>query len=446
MRTALAAPATRLQLVMSRRKALTVAGTLVAGAGAVLLTGCGSPAAGASARSDISWLYWGTTQEVATNKELIAMFEKAYPRYAIAPNLIPGGGQQLVEKLQILVGGGQGPDVFQCAPLFMPWAALNGFYEPLGPFVKSSNIQMSDYVPATIDAATFNGKLYALPYLVNYFGIFYNKTLFAKLHVPYPKVGWKWSDFLATAEAITHAGGKHNSWGVYPGDLSINGMLPWIWMNGGAVFDNDANPTRSTMSDPATVAAIQWHADWALKHKVAPVPANISGQADPFLSGNVGMLIQEVGGMAGLSQQIKDFDWDFAPLPAGVKGAVNIAGSAYEGVYSHSPRKKEAWDFVSWYDGAGGLPLLTKMGHGIPPLKSLFGTFLKMPGYPKSKQLMLDQLSTLRPMPKSPVFATAQASVYNNLLLEVFNGLSSAQAACAKIDAQVNALLTKANA
>lgn len=429
---------------VSRRRILGISGALMASAGASALVGCGGVAGSAAGRSDISWLFWGSTSEVTANRKLIASFQSAYPKYGVAPNVIPGGGQQLVEKLQILAGGGQGPDVFQSAPLFMPWASLNGFFAPLDPFIKASNVRIADYVPATIRAATFNGSVYALPYLVNYFGVFYNKAIFDKAHVAYPKPGWTWQDFLSTAQAIASNGsGKTGYWGVYPGDLSINGMLPWIWMNGGTVFDNDAHPTRSTMSDPRTVAAIQWHADWALKHKVAPVPANISGEADPFLAGTVGMLIQEIGGMAGLSQQIKTFEWDFAPLPVGVKGSVNIAGSAYEGIYSHSHLKEEAWKFVSWYCGSGGLPLLTKLGHGVPPLKSLFKTFLNMPGYPKSKQLMLDQLHYLRPMPKSTVFAAAQVTVYNNNLMDVFNGLGTASKACAQIDTQINALLAK---
>lgn len=76
-----------------------------------------------------------------------------------------------------------------------------------------------------VDSAAINvlrgigdGKLPGLPFKVNTLGLFYNKDLFDKFGVPYPKDGWTWDDALETAKKMTRTDGgvQYRGFGIRP--------------------------------------------------------------------------------------------------------------------------------------------------------------------------------------------------------------------------------------
>ncbi|TMV48573.1 extracellular solute-binding protein [Paenibacillus mesophilus] len=71
--------------------------------------------------------------------------------------------------------------------------------------IKKNKIDLTKFEPTVIDAIkqVSDGKMYALP--VNIFNIvlYYNKLIFDKFGVPYPKDGMTWDETLATAKKLT---------------------------------------------------------------------------------------------------------------------------------------------------------------------------------------------------------------------------------------------------
>ncbi len=53
------------------------------------------------------------------------------------------------------------------------------------------------------DAMSFNGKAYGLPYVVEYWGVWYNKDIFAKYNL---KVPTTWDEFLQVCETLKKNG------------------------------------------------------------------------------------------------------------------------------------------------------------------------------------------------------------------------------------------------
>ena len=56
--------------------------------------------------------------------------------------------------------------------------------------------------------ATVNGKVIGIPALVDNLAVVYNKTLFAKAHLPLPGPDWTWAQFLADAKKLTDPASK----------------------------------------------------------------------------------------------------------------------------------------------------------------------------------------------------------------------------------------------
>jgi len=105
--------------------------------------------------------------------------------------------------------------------------------------------------------------------------IFYNKSIFDKCGVPYPKGDWTWEEFVEVAKKVTMKGtdGRRNeTYGVMGYDL-----MEAIWQNGGSLFSKDG--TRCTLDTPEAIEAAQWLMDLQFVHKCAPSPSEEESMA-----------------------------------------------------------------------------------------------------------------------------------------------------------------------
>lgn len=75
--------------------------------------------------------------------------------------------------------------------------------------IKTNNFDLNRLDPSTVQAVRnlSKGGMYALPYSMNTFGLMYNKDLFDKFGVPYPKDGMTWDEIYDKAKQMTRNDG-----------------------------------------------------------------------------------------------------------------------------------------------------------------------------------------------------------------------------------------------
>ncbi|MEF3308704.1 ABC transporter substrate-binding protein [Paenibacillus sp. GYB004] len=81
-----------------------------------------------------------------------------------------------------------------------------GVYLDIAPLAKQYKFDLSRFEPGALDAITAipdNKELIALPYANNLNALYYNKDLFDKFGVPYPKDGMFWEDAIELAKKVT---------------------------------------------------------------------------------------------------------------------------------------------------------------------------------------------------------------------------------------------------
>jgi multiple sugar transport system substrate-binding protein len=152
--------------------------------------------------------------------------------------------------------------------------------------------------------------------------VFYNVDAFKEAGVDLPPTtwtddGWKWENFLAAAKRLTIPGER---WGVLVFDDTSSETTFTVNNGTDGIYSKDG--TRFTLADPGSVEGIQWLADLSLKHKVQPPWEDIqAGASNPdyslsqFATGKVAMMTRNFGAAAYMRQNIKDFEWDLAPIP-----------------------------------------------------------------------------------------------------------------------------------
>jgi multiple sugar transport system substrate-binding protein len=113
--------------------------------------------------------------------------------------------QKLEGKLEELVAAGETPDLIMSDnDWHMPLKQLD-LPADLTDLVKQAKLDLSQFQPEAVQAVRnlSPGKLEGIPFDLNTGALFYNKDIFDKFGVPYPKNDMLWSDILELSKRLT---------------------------------------------------------------------------------------------------------------------------------------------------------------------------------------------------------------------------------------------------
>jgi ABC-type glycerol-3-phosphate transport system substrate-binding protein len=126
---------------------------------------------------EIWWHEYGPM--TAYVKELIEAYKQVRPNVTVHPVITSSG--DINQKLTVGLATGTGPNIMDQDASFYELYYLKDVLEPLilPVFdVQSYNEITARYTPGGLDAATFKGKIYALPYQANSMSLFLSNKAF----------------------------------------------------------------------------------------------------------------------------------------------------------------------------------------------------------------------------------------------------------------------------
>jgi multiple sugar transport system substrate-binding protein len=110
-------------------------------------------------------------------KKLVAMFNAEQERYRLEKHTTVEEDTRIFRSIT----AGTPPDFFFLwQPAYIGALAANGALMPLDGFLRRSGLRREDFVPGALDQARYRGKLYALPFLMDGSGLFWNRDVFAQ--------------------------------------------------------------------------------------------------------------------------------------------------------------------------------------------------------------------------------------------------------------------------
>lgn len=273
------------------------------------------------------------------------------------------------EKLLALASVGQLPDVVAYdAPQALALIRGNSLYH-LGRLQgASSRAFLQNFPTSYLEANSYRGKLYGVPYQSRQLVLYVNKSAFAGLSLPPTEWGnpnWTWGHFLEKASALTQrafAGGFRQF-----GTL-VTGRPLWaslIRQNAGQEFNREMS--RSSYDSPEVQDALQWAADLIWRYHVAPnEQQNPNGNNFNFDNGNVAMWFGYQHSMPVVSQRVyTTFDWDIYPLPMNRKSATYAEWGGLS-LSANTVDVDRAWELVRFLAGPEGDALSLREGVAGP--------------------------------------------------------------------------------
>lgn len=278
----------------------------------------------------ITYSAWGGAEEKATEEAIAKAFMEANPDIEVEL-IFPEGSYE--QKLQILIAGGEAPDVISIGSAHIP--NFSTAFKPLDEALGADANYISDSVK---EALVYDGAQYALPKRANTKAFAYNIDLLEKAGVAIPTEDYSIEQFSEDAKKIAALGDD-----IY-GVVSLP-FSQWLSQFGGKMMDDDG---QILFNSEEGVAAAQFIADAINVYKFAPSTAVIDGQdvMQWFVTGTAGFK-GDLGpfNLPTLSE-ITTFDWDICAAP-GQGGRIEIVGVAMSATTEYSEAAQKLIEFIS---------------------------------------------------------------------------------------------------
>ena len=334
-----------------------MAGFVAATVVATALAGCGGkttetqkPAADAPKKEAVSLVVWShltepeqaevnkIAQEWATktgNKVEVLKDDTGFQEFAAAAS------------------AGKGPDIMYGLP-----------HDNLGTFQKAGFLEAvpadvinkADYEQVSLDAVSYDGKLYAVPVSMEAVALMYNKAL-----VPNPPKTW--DEFIKVA---TEKGFTYDVKNFYHSFGFIGGMGGYVFKNTGGALD----PKDVGLGNKGAQDALAILSDFVNKYKFMPADVNGDMAKATFVGGKAGLYISGPWDIQGAKDA--KIDVAVAPMPTLPNGKpfTPFVGVQAAFVNSGTKHKAEAWDLMKYLQERTPMPLFNT-GNRFPVQKKV---------------------------------------------------------------------------
>jgi multiple sugar transport system substrate-binding protein len=245
---------------MSMRHRSVLRVVAAAAAGLMALAACGGPAPDKGGDGEVSGeislltpIFQGA-DGAAVLEEQIAAFRQRYPDVTVKPDYTDYNN--LNEKLTASIAGGQPYDVMLTGIGWVPPFAAKGVLAELG---QAREQLASRYYERTVDAGVYDGKVYALPIMLDTRIGIYRKDLFAEAGIAEPPRTF--AEMREYGRMLTQRAPDGTLVRAGLDILSIDPRQAFetlLWANGGELFTPDGKPA---FNSPQGVGALQFMVD-----------------------------------------------------------------------------------------------------------------------------------------------------------------------------------------
>jgi multiple sugar transport system substrate-binding protein len=250
------------------------------------------------------------------------------------------------------------------------WLAdISGFLKD--PSLTDPSLTESDFAEAGLTfAKDSNGGLRSLPFSVDYWIVYWNKTLFEKKGLSYPA---NFDDMAQAAEALTDPSAKTYGF-VARGLKNANTPVWTTLMLGHGTTPLGPDGKLRTTSDEAIAAAKLYQ---RLMTKSAPPGVsgfNWAESQSAFLQGKIGMWLDGVGFAPPIENPEKSRvvgQVGYGIMPKGPKAQAAATTGDGIGVVAASTKKEAAYLFCQWVISHEMGARLLQAGAGVPFRQSI---------------------------------------------------------------------------
>lgn len=359
---------------MSRRlsKCAILAATA---ATALVLAACGggddggSSTAAKKSSGPVTITFWHGQNQIAGKviKGLVDDFNRTHTDVKVNAQ-IGADADSLQGKMTAALAGGKYPDVVYIFGPNVANLARSPKALDLTEAVKTKAWNWDDFYPAARQAVTIDGKVRAIPALIDSMAVVYNKKLFSQAGIPAPKADWTWDEYRDIAKKLTNKskGMFGTGWPGVGDEDTVWRLWPMIWDLGGDVLAPGGKQVG--YGGQPGLQALTLLNEMAAKDKSVYIDKTSGSEKmyEVFNSNRMGMVPTGPWELPQIMEA--KVDYGVVPMPTFNGKPVTIAGPDTWMLFDNGDdRARAAQEFVQWLTAptqdarwdvaAGSLPL-----------------------------------------------------------------------------------------
>jgi multiple sugar transport system substrate-binding protein len=252
---------------------------------------------------------WFPEQE--WNDYFIKPVQAKYPNIKVELTNVPTNTDA---NWDALVASGIKPDIVIGATVSMIVQGSRGLLQDMEPLLKKHKFDLSRIDDAGVQSVKLmnGGTLAGIPFTVHFGALYYNRDLFDKFGVSYPKDGMTWEDARELAKKVTRKDGDVNYYGLTTDNPQrVASMLSLPLVNPATLKANVSNDAWKRVFE--TLKSIyDIPGNWA-----PPGAKTLTSEAnfrEYFQKGQLAMLVGQ-NWLDLLAPQNTSINWDLAGMP-----------------------------------------------------------------------------------------------------------------------------------
>lgn len=397
-------------------------------------------AAGCQARGDGALDFWAMGAEGEAVRRLVPEFERRNPGVRVRVQQVPWSAAH--EKLLTAYVGGTPPCAFQIGNTWIPEFAALGALVPLDDRIAASTVvARDDYFAGILDTNVVDGRTWAVPWYVDTRLLFYRSDLFAAAGVDGAAATWAaWRDDLTR---VKRASGPDRFALLLPLGEWQTPVILALQRGAGLLRDGDR---WGDFQSPEFREAFAFYLD-LFTRGLAPRAgdAELGNLYQDFAAGWFAAMITGPWNLGELERRLPPAlaeSWTTAPLPAPAPPGpgLSLAGGASLALFRGCAQEEQAWRFLEYLSAPAQQLEFHRLSGDLPARRSAWA--LGNLAADARVAAFARQLEHVRATPKIPEWERIAAKVAQ-FAEAAIRGETSADAALAALDAEVDAILEK---
>jgi N,N'-diacetylchitobiose transport system substrate-binding protein len=367
----------------------------------------------------------------------VAEFNKIHPDVRVQLERQQWTG--IVERLTTSLSGSESPDIVEFgntqAQAFEAAGAVVDLTD------KAEELGGDDFLTSLLEAGTYDGKLYAVPYYAGARIMIYNKELFEASGIEIPTT---LDEMIAAGEKLkTDNADVPNFSGIYLPGRNWHAAMSFVWETGGDIATQEGDEWVGQLDSPKSIAGLEIFKEVFDKTNAAPADADDANDYIAFCAGEVGMMPapgwkpgQIINPDDGCPDQEANIGVFAMPgTEAGTTAPVLLGGSNI-GISTNSENQELAYDLLKIMVSPGYQKLMAENSL-IPALKSELESVTGS----DAAVAQAEAAQNSRFVPTSEKWAGVEAAnVLQDMLTQIAQGDDIAEAA-AQADAAIESTL-----
>ncbi|CAG7607773.1 hypothetical protein PAESOLCIP111_00994 [Paenibacillus solanacearum] len=284
--------------------------------------------------------FTGITDE-EFNRFIAEPVKKKFPQ--VTMQLVRSSQGKTIENM---VSSGEFPDLIYASSFDTIRYTGLSLLADLNANFKKYNFDLGKFEQSAINEVKLyadNGQFYMMPLFMNFASLYYNKDIFDKFAVPYPKDGMTWEEVLELSRKITRSDNGQDYYALgFNGAprLAVSFLLPVV----------DAKTNKALFTNSGTNS---WKRFFELMKAFNDIPGNkLAGFAEFGKNRNVAMLASygaRLGEFEDLHKKGTPLNWDMVTFP-GRQEEPLVVETEVHGlmVTTASKHQDEAFKVAAW--------------------------------------------------------------------------------------------------